>query len=191
MSTDSEHAAQPPEPVEITVRCAVPDRPGALSAITGAIGAAGGDIVSVDVVETADGSALDDIGMVIEPSKVAGLVEAMRAVEGVQLVHAGPSRGLPGDAVSRLALGIQSLLNGAMTLEHAVTTLVGGLLGASRAQLVPIDESASGSDTTLVLDFDSQHLIIHRDYRFTDTERERAAAILRTCVEAAAARARS
>lgn len=172
--------------MEITLRCAVPDRPGTLAAVTGAIGAAGGDIVSVDVVETADGWALDDIGMVIEPSKVAELVEALRAVDGVKLIHAGPSRGLPGDAVSRLALGIESLLNGAMTLEHAVTTLIGGLLGASRAELVPIDESASGSDTVLVLDFDHQHLIVRRDYRFTDTERERAAAILRTCVEAAA-----
>jgi hypothetical protein len=172
--------------VEITLRCDVPDRPGTLAAVAGAIGAAGGDIVSVDVVETADGRALDDIGIVIDPSKVSSVVEALRGVEGVQIIHAGPSRGLPGDAVARLALGVQSLLNGAMTLEHAVTTLVGGLLGASSAELVPIDESAAGSETVLVLDFDHQHLIVRRDYRFTDTERERAAAILRTCVEAAA-----
>lgn len=172
--------------MEITLRCEVPDRPGTLAAVAGAIGAVGGDIVSVDVVETAEGRALDDISIVIDPSKVSSIVEALRGVEGVLLIHAGPSRGLPGQAVSRLALGIESLLNGAMTLEHAVTTLVGGLLGASSAELVAVDESVVGTDTVLVLEFDHQHLIIRRDYRFTDTERARAVAILRTCIEAAA-----
>lgn len=172
--------------MEITLRCEVPDRPGTLAAVSGAIGAAGGDIVSFDVVETANGRALDDIGIVIDRAQVSSVVDALQGVDGVRLIHAGPSRGVPGDAVGRLALGIQSLLNGAMTLEHAVTTLIGGLLGASSAELVPVDESAAGSDTVLVLEFDHQHLIVRRDYRFTDTERERAAAILRTCIEAAA-----
>jgi hypothetical protein len=173
--------------VEITLRCAVPDRPGALAAVAGAIGGAGGDIAAVDVVETADGMALDDIVVVIDPADLREIVEALRAVEGVELIHAGPSRGQPGDAVSRLALGLESLLNGAMTPEHAVTTLVGGLFGAMSAELVPAGSVPPASGTVMVLDFGDQLLVVSRDYRFTDTERERAAAILRTCIEAARA----
>ena len=174
--------------MEITLRCDVPDRPGTLAALAGAISQAGGDIVSVDVVETANDRALDDIGIVIETSRIQAIIDAVQAVDGLLLIHAGPSRGLPGDAVARLALGIESLLNGAMTLEHAVTTLLGGLLGASRADLVAQGSAPRAADTVLVLDFDHQQLVVERDYRFTDTERERAAAILRTCVEAAQAR---
>ena len=174
--------------MEITLRCDVPDRPGTLAALAGAISEAGGDIVGVDVVETDNGRALDDVGIVIARDKLQAVIDAVRAVDDLVLIHAGPSRGLPGDAVSRLALGIESLLNGAMTLDHAVRTLVGGLLGASRAELVPQGTAPKQGDTVLVLDFDHQHLVIERDYRFTDTERERAAAILRTCLEAAHAR---
>ena len=177
--------------MEITLRCAVPDRPGALAAVAGAIGGAGGDIAAVDVVETADGIALDDIVVVIDPADLRVIVEALQGVEGVELIHAGPSRGQPGDAVARLALGLESLLNGAMTLDHAVTTLVGGLLGATSAELAPAGTIPPAGDTVLVLDFDDQLLVVGRDYRFTDTERERASAVLRTCLEAARARSRA
>ena len=174
--------------MEVTLRCNVPDRPGMLAAVAGAISGAGGDIVSVDVVETANGRALDDLGIVVSSAQLRAIIEAVTALEDVELVHAGPSRGLPGDAVARLALGVESLLNGAMTLEHAVTTLVGGLLGASRAELVPAGKKVPGGDGVLVLGFDHQQLVVARDYRFTDTERERAEAILRTCLEAGRAR---
>lgn len=177
--------------MEITLRCAVPDRPGALAAVAGAIAAAGADIAAVDVIETADGMALDDIVVVIDPSRLREIVDALRGVEGVELIHAGPSRGQPGDAVSRLALGLESLLNGAMTLDHAVTTLVGGLLGATSAELVPAGSIPPAGETVLALGFGEQMLVVHRDYRFTDTERERAEAIVRTCLEAARARTRS
>ena len=175
--------------MEITLRCAVPDRPGALAAVAGAIADAGGDIVAVDVVETADGVALDDIIIVIDPADLRDIVGAMQGVDGVELIHAGPSRGQPGDAVARLALGLESLLNGAMTPDHAVTTLVGGLLGATSAELAPAGVIPPAGDTVLVLDFNGSVLVVGRDYRFTDTERERAEAVLRTCLEASRLRA--
>ena len=176
--------------MEIHLRLSVPDRPGMLAAVAGAISHAGGDIAAVGVVETAEDCALDDIEVVIDPARLQDLVAAIRGVEGVALIHAGPSRGLPGDAVARLALCVESLLNGAMTLEHAVTTLIGGLLGAARAELLPLGSTRPSGDRVVALDFDHQVLVLERDYRFTDTERERAAAILRTLLEAAGARQR-
>ncbi len=175
--------------METTLRCSVPDRPGALAAVAGAIADAGGDIAAVDVVETAGGVALDDFVVEVGEGRLAGLVDGVGAVDGVHVVHVGPSRGVPGDAVARLALGLESLLNGAMALEHAVTTLVGGLLGARSAELVSPDRSPRPGDKVFVAAFDERVLVVRRDYRFTDAERARAAAILRACIEAARVRA--
>jgi hypothetical protein len=171
--------------MEVILRCAVPDRPGALAAVAGAIGHAGGDIEAVDVVESADGVALDDLVVVIAEGGLPALLAGVQAVEGVEVVHAGPSRGHPGDAVARLAIGLQSLLNGAMSADDAVVTLVGGLLRASSATIMPRAEAAPALDhRTLVLPFDDAALVLRREYRFTHTERERAVAILRACLEA-------
>src|SRR5664279_589072 len=43
------------------LRISVPDRPGSLGRVTSAIGAAGGDIAKVDVLESESGRALDDV----------------------------------------------------------------------------------------------------------------------------------
>lgn len=173
--------------MEIHLRVSVPDRPGALAAAAGAIGEAGGDIAAVSVVETGDGRALDDIEVVIDPARLQDVLDAVADLDDVELIHAGPSRGLPGDAVARLALGLELLLNGAMAPDHALTTLLGGLLSASRAALVARGTARTG-DRVLVLDCDDRQLVIERDYRFTATERQRATSILRACQEASRAR---
>lgn len=171
--------------MEIMLRCSLPDRPGALGELTGAVGRFGGDIQAVEVVETADGRALDDLVVVVPPDGLNRLVEGIEGLDGVKLVHMGPSRGHPGDAVTRLALGFQSLLDGAMTVEHGVATLVGGLLRADAVELVPAAEAPRGDALTLVLPFDDLVLVVRREYRFTDTERARTQALLRASLEAA------
>lgn len=174
--------------MEIMLRCEVPDRPGALAALAGAIGTAGGDIEAVDVVETAEGVALDDLLVRVDPKGLRHLVDTVTAVDGVTLVHAAPSRGAPGDAITRLAVGLEALLNGAMTPDHALTTLVGGLLRASGAEVCARDEAPRADAKLLVLDLGEQRLVVRREYRFTTTERDRADAIIRVCREAAATR---
>ena len=175
--------------MEVIVRVCVPDRPGALATVAGAFADAGADIEAVDVVESAGGVALDDLVVVIEPESVRTLIERIEALDDVELVHVGPSRGLPGDAVARLALGFESLLNGAMTNDHALQALVGGLLRATAADLVPGKDAPRAGEKTIVLAVDERVLVVRRDYRFTDTERSRAAAIVSACVEASAAAA--
>jgi hypothetical protein len=174
--------------MEILLRCSVPDRPGRLARLAGAIGEAGGDIEAVDVVEAEGGMALDDVFIRVEgPSTLRAVVERVRSVDGVELVHAGPSRGHPGDAVTRAAIGLEAILSGAMTTEHGAGALAGGLLRASSVALVPLQEAPPGDDRTLVLPFLGRVLVLRRDYRFTETEVDRARALLSVCREAARA----
>ena len=175
--------------LEVMLRCSVPDRPGALAALAGAIGHAGGDIQAVDVVEQAGDEALDDLVVVVDDAgHLSVLLERVREVPGTTLVHAGPSRGHPGDAVTRLAVGLEAVLSGAMTLENGVKTLLGGLLRASSAEIHPVDDAPAAHDRRLVLPFNGRALVLVRDYRFTDTENDRATALLRVALEAAGAR---
>jgi hypothetical protein len=174
--------------MEIMLRCAVPDRPGSLAALAGAIGEAGGDIEAVDVVESEDGVALDDLFVRVgSPEGLRAVMERVRVVEGVKLIHTGPSRGHPGDAVTRAAIGLEAILSGAMTMEHGLEALLGGLLRASQVTLEPTESAPRPNDRLLVLPFAGKALVLRRDYRFTETEINRAHSLLRVCCEAARA----
>ncbi len=66
------------------LRVLLPDRPGMLGAVATALGAAGADILSVDVVERSAGVAVDDLIVELPPGKLAdALVTAAVSVPGV------------------------------------------------------------------------------------------------------------
>ncbi|MDQ6651096.1 MAG: amino acid-binding protein [Actinomycetota bacterium] len=66
------------------LRLVLPDRPGSLGAVASAIGAAGGDIVSLDVVERGADGAVDDLIVELTPGRLAdSLITASRSVPGV------------------------------------------------------------------------------------------------------------
>ncbi len=175
--------------MEAQLRCRVPDRPGALAALAGAIGHAGGDIQSVDVVESGAGHALDDLVIGVDDQEhLERVLAGIRALTGVLLVHWGASRGSPGDAVTRTAVRLEAVLNGAMTVDNGVEALLGGMLRARSARWVPAADAPRETDRVLLAAIDHRVLVLDRDYRFTDTERERAAALLRVALEAARAR---
>ncbi|HWH31733.1 MAG TPA: hypothetical protein VNU01_03580, partial [Egibacteraceae bacterium] len=156
--------------MEIMMRVAVPDRPGALAALAGAIGEQGGDIQAVEVVDHAQGEALDDLVVWIDgPERLRALVACVDELDGFRLVHAGPSRGHPGDAVTRVAMGLGALLDTSMTEDHALVTLVGGLLRADSAEMLPAEDAPRADAKTLVLPFADRVLVARRDYRFTET----------------------
>jgi hypothetical protein len=172
--------------MEIMLRCALPDRPGRLAVLAGAISEAGGDIQAVDVIESADGTALDDLFLRVDGTDgLRTVVAQVKTLKEVKLIHAGPSRGHPGDAVTRAAIGLEAILSGAMTLTHGVQALLGGLLRASAVTFERPDQAPLDDDCRLVLPFVDQILVLRRDYRFTDTEIDRARALLRVCSEAA------
>ena len=76
------------------LRLVVPDRPGTLGAVATALGAAGIDIVSVDVLERGNGVAVDDIVVELPADRVAdSLITAATAVPGVQVESLRPFAG--------------------------------------------------------------------------------------------------
>ncbi len=76
------------------LRIVLPDRPGALGAVATALGGAGGDILSVDVIERGPGSATDDLVVELPPDRLAdSLVSAALAVDGVQVESIRPYAG--------------------------------------------------------------------------------------------------
>src|SRR3954470_9779203 len=81
------------------VRVWVPDRPGALGAVASRIGAVGGDLVGIDILERGAGRAIDEL--VVElPSEdlIPLLVSELGEVDGVDVEEFQPITGTLPDA---------------------------------------------------------------------------------------------
>lgn len=80
----------------LRLRIALPDRPGALGQVTGALGAAGADITQVTVLDRGEGRALDDF-TVYWPDAAPrdDLVRALDDVEGVRIEGVWSTREAP------------------------------------------------------------------------------------------------
>jgi len=80
--------------VSYLLRLVVPDRPGILGAVATALGDAGIDIVSVDVLERGGGVAVDDIVVDLPAGRLPdGLITLAHAVPGVQVESLRPFAG--------------------------------------------------------------------------------------------------
>jgi hypothetical protein len=80
--------------VSYLMRLVVPDRPGILGAVATALGAAGIDIVSVDVLERGGGVAVDDIVVDLPSGRLPdSLITAAQAVDGVHVESLRPYAG--------------------------------------------------------------------------------------------------
>ena len=76
------------------LRLVVPDRPGTLGAVATALGVAGIDILSVDVLERGDGIAVDDVVVELPSGRVPdSLITAVRTVPGVEVESLRPYAG--------------------------------------------------------------------------------------------------
>lgn len=104
------------------VRLSVPDRPGSLGAVTSAIGAAGADIVKLDVLDSEAGRALDDVFVLVrDPAHLDIVRGRLNAVTGVSVAGvqhpAPPVTGhadleLLDQVLSRPERGLQTLVDG-------------------------------------------------------------------------------
>jgi hypothetical protein len=80
--------------VSYLLRLVVPDRPGILGAVATALGDAGADIVSLDVLERGQGVAVDDVVVELPRDRLPdSLITAAQAVPGVTVESIRPFAG--------------------------------------------------------------------------------------------------
>ena len=76
------------------LRLVVPDRPGTLGAVATALGTAGADIVSLDVLERVGGFAVDDVVVDLPRDRLPdSLITAVQTVPGVEVESLRPFAG--------------------------------------------------------------------------------------------------
>lgn len=76
------------------LRVVLPDKPGSLGAVATALGAAGADILGVDVVERSSGHAVDDLAVELPHGRPPDvLITAAESVPGVQVESVRPHSG--------------------------------------------------------------------------------------------------
>lgn len=81
--------------VSFLIRVVLPDRPGVLGAVASALGHAGADILSVDIVERSAGQATDDLVVELPSDRLAdSLVTAAASVPGVRVESIRPYAGV-------------------------------------------------------------------------------------------------
>ncbi len=131
------------------LRISVPDSRGTLGRVTPAIGAAGGDIAAVDVLESQAGRALDDVFVTVRDAvHLAAVTSAVSAEPGIQV--AGVQQPVPPvTGHTDLELCQQVLAQP----DRAVRTLVDGApgaLGADWAAVLVFDATGAQEDVLAV-----------------------------------------
>jgi hypothetical protein len=106
------------------VRVWLPDRPGALGAVASRIGAVRGDVVGIDILETGDGVAVDELAVALpEGTSLDLLVAEVQEVDGVTVEDVQPADAAGRDP--RLdALETAALICGADTMDELLRALV-------------------------------------------------------------------
>jgi UTP:GlnB (protein PII) uridylyltransferase len=69
------------------VRIALPDRPGALGLVASRIGAVGGDIVAINILERQDGRAVDEFVVEIGQDLIDLLQTEIHEVDGASVLE--------------------------------------------------------------------------------------------------------
>lgn len=97
------------------VRVWMPDRPGALGAVASRIGALGGDVTGIEIVDRGAGQAIDDLIVELPASvEIDLLVREILEVDGAQVEEVHPIVDLDGD-------GRLNALEAAVELAEATT----------------------------------------------------------------------
>lgn len=124
------------------VRIWLPDRPGALGGVAAAIGAVGGEIVGIDILERGAGRAIDELAVDIADHALPALIAAVRSVEGVDVEGVRSAEGGAHDPRAD-ALDVASVIVGASdrpALLDALVTHGRRLLGGDWASALRLDD---------------------------------------------------
>ncbi len=90
------------------VRVWMPDRPGALGAVASRIGAAGGDVVGIEIIEQGAGRAIDELVVHLPDAGLVGLlIDEVSEVDGVDVEEVRPtSDGIHDPRVEALEMAV-------------------------------------------------------------------------------------
>ena len=137
------------------LRVVMPDRPGMLGAVATALGEAGGDIVSLDVVERGPDGAVDDLLVELPPGGLADrLITSAQSVPGVVVESLRPYQGaadlhrdleLVDELAARPGSGLQLLADNAPGVFRAGWAMV---LEVVDGQPRTLASSAAAPDTS-------------------------------------------
>jgi hypothetical protein len=106
----------------VVMRVWIPDRPGALGAVASRIGAVGGDLIGIDILERGGGRAIDELVVSLsDTGLVELLVHEVSVLDGVDVEEVRPASTSVRDA------RLDALETAAILVEHA---RVEGLLGS-------------------------------------------------------------
>lgn len=160
-----------PDPATYIVRIWLPDRPGALGLVASRIGAVGGDVVAIEILERGGGMAVDDLTVQLrDPSLLDLLVAEVRQVDGAaveDLRRVDPDRPDPGLLALSLSEGVlrrpgQQRLG---ALAAAVAELVEAdwvvAVGGDDLRLLHTQGSAPDAEWLLAFVHGSRHLDTH------------------------------
>jgi hypothetical protein len=105
------------------LRVWLPDRPGALGAVASRVGAVGGDVVGIDILERGGGRAIDELAVELpDPGLVDLLIREMQQVDGVDVEDLRPADEAVHDP--RLdALETAAILVGASSVDAVLRSL--------------------------------------------------------------------
>lgn len=125
------------------VRLWLPDRPGALGAVTSRIGAVGGSVVGIEILERGAGRAIDELVVELPGDHLLDLLtKEISQVDGVDVELVQPIAGAVHDP--RLdALETAAILVGAGTTDdllEALTVHARRTIGANWAAIVDLEE---------------------------------------------------
>lgn len=119
------------------MRVSLPDIPGSLGAVATALGAAGADILAVEIVEKRHGVAIDDFVVGLRPDRMPdALISACQGLDGVTV-----------DWISRYPEGgglqsdLETLERMTGDLEHAAETLASSAPAVFRSQWAVLIET--------------------------------------------------
>ncbi|MGP8008025.1 MAG: hypothetical protein ACLP2J_13465 [Acidimicrobiales bacterium] len=125
------------------VRVRLPDRPGALGAVASRIGAVGGDVVAIDILQRDGGVVVDELGVVLAGDDLVALLrDEILEVDGVSVEAVRPVGGpLPDRNVEILefAAALFRQDTPVATLEFLTTRARDSLCGTFAATVDPHD----------------------------------------------------
>ena len=127
------------------LRVWLPDRPGALGAVTSRIGAVKGDVVGIEILETGEGQAVDELVVQLPDATLLDLlVNEVRQVDGVE-VEEVRSLGRATHDPRRAMLETAALIVEAADRDALVQVVCGRLAPSLSASWVAVVDRATDS----------------------------------------------